>query len=182
VKALTSIGLAAGLAVSLSTAASATPTLVGTTTDPTGINGLVVDGTTYDVTFSTTTLNSFSYPSTLSDDANFALVSALNALSVTELGNVTPRVIYVIDVDDSLSSFEGPACNVTSSPCPVGDWQESIDSNFTGLGSLDSGIYYVAAADFTAMGTVPEPFSLSLFGAGLLGAAAMRRWKPRKAA
>jgi hypothetical protein len=29
---------------------------------------------------------------------------------------------------------------------------------------------------------VQEPFTLSLFGAGLLGAAAMRRWKSRKAA
>jgi hypothetical protein len=44
----------------------ATPVLVGTTTDPTGINDLVVDGTTYDVTFSTTTLNTFTAGSTLS--------------------------------------------------------------------------------------------------------------------
>jgi hypothetical protein len=32
-------------------------TLVGTTTDPKGIEGLVVDGTNYNVTFSTTTLS-----------------------------------------------------------------------------------------------------------------------------
>ena len=67
-KALASIGLAAGLALSLA-AANATPTLVGTTTDPTGINDLVVDGTTYDVTFSLTTLNSFIQGTTLSVDA-----------------------------------------------------------------------------------------------------------------
>lgn len=68
-KAQTSIALAAGLAISLSTAEHAVPTLVGTTTDPLGIDNLVVDGTIYNVTFSLTTPNSFTQGTTLGTDA-----------------------------------------------------------------------------------------------------------------
>lgn len=68
-KAPTSIALAAGLAICLSAAANADPALEGTTTNPTGINALLVDGTTYNVMFSTTTLNSFTLGTTLSKDA-----------------------------------------------------------------------------------------------------------------
>jgi len=179
VKALTSIALATGLALSLSAAANATPTLVGTTTDPTGINNLVVDSAIYDVTFSTTTLNSFTKGSTLSLDADTALAAALNALSVTGLGNFTASGTYGLVIDNSLSSFDAPAC---TAPCLSGDWFASFGSGFTSLGSSSGGFFYLQAADFSAVSTtgVPEPFTLSFFGAGLLGAAAMRRRNARK--
>jgi hypothetical protein len=95
----------AALAVSVATAATASQTLVGTTSSPTGINGLAVDGTTYNVTFSTTILNSFVEGSSVSIDANQALAAALNSLSVTGLGNSSAQSAYVIDIDNSLSSF-----------------------------------------------------------------------------
>ena len=179
-KALTSIGLAAGLAISLSTAANAVPVLVGTTTDPTGINDLVVDGTTYDVTFSTTTLNSFTTGSTLSADADAALVAALNALSVTELGGTIPSGLSVVDVDNSLSLFEGPACFNNGLPCVVGSWVPTSGSGFPNLGSSAAGFWYVQAADFSVVG-VPEPATLALFGAGLAGLGALRRRRKAKA-
>ena len=181
-KALTSIGLAAGLAISLSTAANAVPVLVGTTTDPTGINDLVVDGTTYDVTFSTTTLNSFSGGS-LSLDADAAPVAALNALSVTELGGTIPSGISILDVDNSLSSFEGPSCFNNGLPCIVGSWAASSDSGFPNLGSSGAGFWYVQAADFAVAPTtgVPEPSTLALFGAGIIGLGASRRRRKAKA-
>jgi len=176
------MGLAAGLAVSLATAANATPTLVGTTTDPTGINNLVVDGTTYDVTFSLFTLNTFTQASTLSTDATNALDSALNALSVTELGEAAGDTFYFLDVDNSLSSWEGPRCGPACA-----NWILASNGGTFVLGQSSSfGGSYIEAADFKAVGTssVPEPLTLSLFGAGVAGAAAAmrRRRKANKAA
>jgi hypothetical protein len=140
--------------------ALATPTLEGTTTDPTGIDGLAVDGTTYDVTFSLTNLNTFSQGSTLSMDAETALASALNNLSVTELGN-TNSITYLLDVDNSLAMFD--AAEYCQLYCTInGSWvSDSSGSAAFGV----AGPHYTEAADFTA---VPEPATLALFGAGLL--------------
>jgi hypothetical protein len=175
------MGLAAGLAISLS-AANASPVLVGTTTDPTAINNLVVDGTTYNVTFSTTTLNTFTQGSTLSNDAQTALESALNALSVTALGNASPSLYYELDVDNSLTMWNAVDCAVT---CAAGQWGGALNGGGFSLGLNDAETYYVEASDFTPVQTtttgVPEPFTLSLFGAGLIGAGAMRR-RMKKAA
>jgi hypothetical protein len=66
--------------------------LVGTTTNPTGVTGLVVDGNTYDVTFSTDFfLNVFPTGPQFNDwipatDAANALAAALNSYGVTALG------------------------------------------------------------------------------------------------
>jgi hypothetical protein len=72
-------------------------TLVGTTTDATGIDGLVVDGVTYDVTFENAAYNTvyattpptFLGNQTGATDAANALVTALNAFSVTDLTGLT---------------------------------------------------------------------------------------------
>jgi hypothetical protein len=177
---LASMGLAAGLAISLSAAADASPVLVGTTTDPTAINNLVVDGTTYNVTFSTTTLNTFTQGSAQSSDAEAALVSALNAFSVTELGNTVVDTYYLVDVDNSLTSWDGPGCAVT---CSAGEWAGTTNGGGFSLGGNDED--YLVASDFTPVQStttgVPEPFTLSLFGAGLIGAGAMRRLKKKAA-
>jgi len=54
----------------------AAPALVGTTTDPTGIDDLVVDGVTYNVTFSTTAFDSpFARGTTASQDAANAIAT-----------------------------------------------------------------------------------------------------------
>jgi hypothetical protein len=74
-------------------------TLVGTTSDASGISGLVVDGVTYDVTFYNSSYDSI-YSSTVptflgnssgSADAASALASALTLFGVTELVGIGPQ-------------------------------------------------------------------------------------------
>lgn len=168
--------------------AKASPVLVGTITNPTGINGIVVDGTTYDVTFSTTTLNSFTQGTTLSNDA----ASALNSTGVVGLGGVNENVGFVLDVDSNISGiFDLAACFRTdnSSPgtCDTGSWSSGFGAGF-GLGQYPGADitnlteYYVMAADFSVEAIpTPEPFTLSVFGAGIAGAVAMRRRKRKTA-
>jgi hypothetical protein len=86
-------GMIAAALMGASGSAMALPTLVGTTTNPTGINGVVVDGVLYDVTFSTASYNatfSSTSPTFLSNmsgayDASVALTSALSTLGVSGL-------------------------------------------------------------------------------------------------
>jgi hypothetical protein len=147
------------------------PTLLGSTTMPTGIDGLVVDGTTYNVTFSTTTLNSFTDGSTLSIDATNALAAALNTLGVTELDGQT-GTDYLLDVDNSLAFFNGASCSgQLTDGCRTGNWGFSIDSNKQFKSFLGT---YTEAADFTP---VPEPGTVGLFGMALLavGGLGLRR-------
>jgi hypothetical protein len=74
-------------------------TLVGTTSDASGISGLVVDGVTYDVTFYNSSYDSV-YSSTVptflgnssgAADAASALASALTSFGVTELVGIGPQ-------------------------------------------------------------------------------------------
>ena len=182
-KTVISMALAAALALSLSTAANAVPTLVGTTTDPTAIDGLMVDGTTYNVTFSTTTLNTFTESSPLSVDAASALTAALNTLSVTELASTPVSTEYALDVDNSSTSFDAAVCLVSgnsSAPCAVGAWGSGSVGSGAGLGLSGDNSLDFEAADFSTASTttgVPEPLTFTLFGAGLAGIGAMRRKK-----
>jgi hypothetical protein len=78
-------------------------TLAGTTSDASGIDGLVVDGVTYDVRFYNSSYDSI-YSSTAptflgksggAADAASALASALSSFDVTELVGIGPQ--YVMD-------------------------------------------------------------------------------------
>lgn len=87
--------IAAFAAVSLHVTSLASPVLVGTTTNPTGFFGLAVNGTNYNVVFTTQsydTVFASTKPTFLGDesggrDAAFALVAALRAAGVMMLGN-----------------------------------------------------------------------------------------------
>src|SRR5881398_3609911 len=85
------LGLISAVLLIVTSTAHATLVLVGTTTNPTGINGIVVDGVTYNTTFLTADVASplFSFGTQASTDATNALAAALNSLGVTHLLGAT---------------------------------------------------------------------------------------------
>lgn len=101
--------------------ALASPVLRGTTTSPTGFTGLEVDGITYNVAFTTESYDTTfaTIPPTFLGNENgaldtaFALVSALNAAEVTELGDYSftfplehPVGNYYVYVPSEFYSYE----------------------------------------------------------------------------
>jgi hypothetical protein len=165
----------------------AAPTLLGTTTDPTGINGLVVDGVTYDVTFSTTKFDSpFTSGTTASQDAANAIAAVFSSAGVTELGATAliPSGFYLAYVDDGFDMFgvsEGTHCQVGSGgTCFTSHWVFDGGASFP-LGAFSPipgfpPLGYAVAADFAPVSSsVPEPATLALFSFGLVGIGFFRR-------
>jgi hypothetical protein len=182
-KGLFGIGLLA-----LSGAVMSAPTLVGTTTDPTAINGLVVDGVTYNVKFSTTNFDSpFTSSTSASLDAANAVAAVFSTAGVTELGGtaLSPFGFYVAYVDNGFDAFgvsEGTQCEVGSvgGACSMSHWV------FDGGSSLPLGAFtpipglppfgYAVAANFTPVSSgLAEPATLALFSVGLVGIGFYRR-------
>ena len=127
--------------------------------DPTGVDGLVADGLTYDVSFS-----SASYLTVFSDappiflnnqggagDATVALAAALSSLSVTGISGVTcgyasacqVNVPFHADLGNSppTATYEWVgACNMASligTDCAAPPWQSSTETNATGGARAD---------------------------------------------
>jgi hypothetical protein len=144
--------------------------LEGTTTNPTGIDGLVVGGATYNVTFSLT-LNSFTEGSTLSTEAASALSTALATLKVTALNGQTGYDYSSLDVDNTTSYFDA----VIHEGKGTTTWFSSTERSFP-LGCNGIATTCVEAADFVQV-DVPEPGTVSLFGVALLafGGMSLRR-------
>jgi hypothetical protein len=179
------LGLLAAALMSVSGVVGAAPVLVGTTTDPTGIDALVVDGTTYNVAFSTTTFNTFTWGTTLSTDASQALASALTGLSVISLaGGPGESGGYILMVDSKGPGQDAASCLTGGTGVCAGGasgWAAGGVGLYP-LGQFSYGGYggipfsYTEAADFTPA-PVPIPASIWLILSGLagLGLASWRR-------
>jgi PEP-CTERM motif len=122
------------------------------------IDNLVVDGTTYDVTFTSTAVDqTFNGNATGAQDAANAILAALNASTA---GNINSGGISGFDTNALKITSSGPL--LTDNFATVGGWVQGG----TGGGP--------AFADFTPV-SAPEPATLALLGAGIVGLGAARR-------
>jgi PEP-CTERM motif-containing protein len=171
-----------GAASAMPQAACATVILIGTTSNPTGLDGLVIDGTTYDVAFigGIGTSYNTAYPSTPPTflgntsralDAATAIAASFNALAVS-----TPQTeIYYV-----------PATTVTSN-FTTGTEAEFISTwttQFAGSFDDESNVVNFNFAVFTTASAVPEPSTWAMMILGFLGLGFMayrRKAMPRLA-
>jgi PEP-CTERM motif len=157
-------------------------TLVGTSSFPTGVDGLVVDGTTYNVTFTQGSYNTvfsvtaptFLTNSTGASDAAGALAAALNSLAGVPPSAEFQEFIPYSAPDsfgDYLASFVYGT--VQNTYAALNGANESDTSTFTSNPpTVDSGI-----AVFTTVAAVPEPgtWAMMLLGFAGIGFMAYRR-------
>jgi hypothetical protein len=186
-KTLLAAAIAAAVGCSYSSALKA-DTLVGGTTSTSGIDGLVVDSVTYDVTFVNNSYNNtfpanptFFGNTSGASDAQVALYSALNNLDVTGLVGLTPNTPYDnlnLAVPSSVPSglTTTVACLAVEGACGTGTWgisQLTVDASGT-YHNLDYAVFSVASA-------VPEPATWAMLLLGFAGVGFMayrRKSKP----
>ena len=187
---ITSCVLALTVSLGLSVAAPAyAVTLVGTTTDASGINGVVIDSVTYNVTFVNGSYNSVytSLPTFLGNnsgatDATTALISALNGLGVTNLDGLPPPTYYANLVAavpeqypvEGLVASATAACPTEPIVCAASSWGTE-GALFTLPAATSTTIDY---AVFTVANT-PLPAALPLFASGL-GALGLLGWRRKR--
>src|SRR5262245_18636239 len=175
--------LAGGLALSSNVPARADAVLVGTTTNAMGVNGLPVDGTTYNVSFVHGSYNNvfpsndpiFAGNATLAADATTALAAALNSLSVTCLVGISSFcggggggiLAFVPQTASNGTSFAAQRAQFL---LPTGPWSnigaDTFISPSTFPDNVDMTVFSVAVPGPIAGAGLP---GLILAGVGLLG-------------
>jgi hypothetical protein len=187
--------LAAMVGMALLGSQASASTLVGTTSAATGIDGLIVDGVTYNVTFVHDTYNKVyaSTPPTFlgnqqgANVAAIALAAALNDLLVTGLIdiNILARPQLITPSPPFLPYFvygftaQLPICRPAPAPCSALKWgiNSYFDQSTTAQEKiLDFTIYNLPTAE------TPLPASIAFFVPGLVGLGLLVRRGKRKAA
>ena len=180
--------LAFGLFATISTQANAQTLEINGSGILTGVDGVVVDGTNYNVTFvagscisvfnGCTSTSDFTFGSSGAFDASSALVSILS-------GGYDNSAFYGGIVDGYLQSDNILTPDGLTSPLvDVFNAVVIAHSSNGPYGALiDPTIFYSdGSATAWAVWSVPEPGTLFLFGAGLLGLGAFRQRQKSKSA
>jgi len=174
------IGALGAASLAVCAAALAAPTLVGTPTNASGIDGVVVHAVTYDVTFSTSSFDSTFSTVSASFAAAFALAVDLNQLSVTGLSFGVKGLDCRAIPDGNCLIFTGSSsllADVLLMPGPPNMWinEQPIVPGIN-LG-CSQGSQCNEAAHWTAVtsSSMPEPATLTLFGLGLVVLGLSRR-------
>lgn len=174
--------LIGGVLALISLNAHATPILLGTTTNPTGIDDLMVGSTAYNVSIGYTSdpASPFAVGSSEAQSAAGALGDAFNTLGVTGLDNVlisgNSNLIAFIDgqigqLQDNTEAAGGPWFP-SASTVAITSPSYGIVPYLSGTGTD-----VLASASFSK---VPEPQTMSLLGAGLIGLLIVRTNKKRE--
>jgi len=198
---ITSTLLLASALMAFTGTAAATPVLQGTTTEPTGVTGLVVDGSTYDVTI--TTNDSYNYvfgsqplifpTATSAGDAMLALQTFLNTTGVSDLYGGDYCYLHGCAVLEPYADIGGMvSVAATGIPAPfeppsipegANPWSGAPAPfgfqfpDFLAL-QIRHTLFGLEWAVFTPEATrVPEPATLSLVGLCLAGIGFARRRK-----
>ena len=179
------IGMLAGFSLAASASAFGTPTVVGpsNTFNVSGIDGVVVDGVTYDVAFSTSSFGAPFGTPTAENAATDALANAMTALNVVGLSFGSPTYDFGCALAGSYPCFiftsslgDGVAGNIEGVWFPAGSGAVpvSLGCSLPPPPPSPPGTCF-EAAHWTKVVAAPEPASITLFALGLVGVGLSRR-------